>query len=264
MTFSTVIDPASNLGVGVAFTDRLGGVSEAPHDSLDLGRPGVDPSVDENVAIVGAAIGCQNLAMCSQVHGTHVVTVDASYPFLGVRRGPAPEADAMVCVDLGMALVIRVADCVPVLLADPKRRVIGAAHAGRVGLLAGVLHETVEAMRGMGARDITAWIGPHVCASCYEVPPQMAEDAWSLIPATRGRSARGTPAIDLGEGAQAALIADGVRVTRCDPCTSCDPRFFSYRRDQGRTGRQAGVIWLDSAEPWRVSPPELNFAVASQ
>ncbi|MCL2471299.1 MAG: polyphenol oxidase family protein [Propionibacteriaceae bacterium] len=245
MTFSTWIDAETNSGVGVAFTDRFGGHSLAPYDSWNLGRRGLDDQVDDNFALLKSAVRCDQIAISAQVHGTHVERVDSRYPFLGTSTGSDPEADALITRDLGVALVTRVADCVPVLLADPRAGVIGAAHAGRVGLLAGVIQETVRAMRAHGAQSIQAWIGPHICVSCYEVPAAMANHAWEILPATRGVSRQGSKAIDLGEGAVSILEAEHVSVTRCDPCTACDPRFFSHRRDHGKTGRQAGVIWRD-------------------
>lgn len=245
MTFATFIPPHANQGVGLAFTDRWGGVSPPPYDSLDLGRRDAgDPGCSaRNFQIVEESIGCAQIAMCAQVHGVHVEQVDALFPCFPLTDDR--QADGLVTVVPEMALAIRVADCVPVLLADPQARVVGAAHAGRVGLLAGVLEETVQAMRSLGARDIQGWIGPHICPSCYEVPDQMAAQAWETIPATRARSRRSTSAIDLGAGAEAVLRRESVSTTRLDPCTSCDPRFFSHRRDKGLTGRQAGLIWLE-------------------
>jgi YfiH family protein len=143
-----------------------------------------------------------------------------------------------------VALCIRVADCLPVLLADPAAGVIGAAHAGRAGLFAGVLENTVAAMRDAGASTITAWIGPHICGACYEVPPDMAQAGWKAIPATRAATRAGTAALDLGAGAEALLRAEGCRVHRHDPCTAEDAHFFSHRRDGPATGRSAGLIWL--------------------
>ena len=252
MSFSTFLDPCSNQGVGLAFTDRLGGVSMPPYDSLNLGRTDVDDpwNVATNFRIVSDLIGVDRIAICSQVHGTHVERVDDSYS-IPIGEGSFPDqgdhtrvADALVTMEFDVALAIRVADCVPVLLADPDAGVVAAAHAGRVGLLAGILQNTLIAMRDMGAKKIQAWIGPHICPSCYEVPPAMADLAWAQIPATKATSRDGTPALDLGAGAQAILESESVLVTNCDPCTSCDPHFFSHRRDKGQTGRQAGLIWL--------------------
>jgi len=242
VSFATFIPPEANDGIGVAFTDRWGGVSLPPYDTFDLGRHEEDQSVfTSNIEILRRLVGCHVVAVCSQVHGSHVEEVDSSF----CLETP-PVADGLVTRNELVALTIRVADCVPVLLADPTARVIGAAHAGRVGLLGGVIQATVAAMRASGACEIRAWMGPHICVGCYEVSPEMAHDAWEALPATQGISKTGTTAIDLGAGTQAILDHEGVSSTRCDRCTSCQLEFFSHRSDRGKTGRQAGVIWLSA------------------
>ena len=139
----------------------------------------------------------------SQVHGNTVAYADPDH---------APEADGLVCDQLGVALIVRVADCVPVLLADPARGVIGAAHAGRQGLLLDVVSLTVARMRRLGAEDIQAWVGPRVCGSCYEVPPDMQREVLAVVPEAEAVSAQGTPALDIGAGVIAQLRAGGVAV----------------------------------------------------
>src|SRR5699024_7043289 len=136
--------------------------------------------------------------------------------------------------------------CLPVLLADPAAGVIGAAHAGRAGLLAGVLGATVAEMVELGARpgDLTASIGPSICGSCYEVPEQMQQQAVSRLPATRARTRWGTPALDRRAGAVRVLRDAGIppaAIAAEHPCTLEDEGLFSYRRHAG-TGRLAGVI----------------------
>jgi YfiH family protein len=144
----------------------------------------------------------------------------------------------------GVALMMRVADCVPVLLADEEAGVIAIAHAGRIGLLAGVLDNTVAMMRDNGATALRAWIGPHICGSCYEVPDNMRAAASVNHPEMASTTSWGTPALDLGAGVVAALSRLGVgEITRLDPCTLTTPTLFSYREDP-QTGRQAGLIWL--------------------
>lgn len=153
-----------------------------------------------------------------------------------------PSADAMVTDLPGVALAIRVADCMPIMLADPKAGVVGAAHAGRVGFLAGVLPATVKSMHDMGATELLAWLGPHICGRCYEVPAEMAEQVWTEYPATRAVTRQGTPALDLGAGALAQLESLGVAAVGLDPCTFEGDDFFSHRRDHG-AGRLAGLVW---------------------
>lgn len=246
--------------VGLAFTDRNGGVSRAPFDSLNLGRTGFDNADDiaENFARLRRRLSVGKTVTVAQVHGTDVVEVDEAMAGRwhdGSELGdsvpggvPLQKADALVTTLPDVALCIRVGDCVPVLFFDPVVPVIGAAHAGRVGLLAGVLTKTVEVMQDrFGAQNIEAWIGPHICGGCYEVPSEMAEAAWQAIPETRCETRWGTPSIDLGAGAEAQLRRDasGVSVVRLGHCTYETPHaYFSHRRDHGATGRQAGLIWL--------------------
>lgn len=259
MTFSTFIPPAANQGIGVAFTDRVNLSGDLEGGNwFDLSRPdSADANgVISNFQILADLIECDRIALCTQVHGTQINHVGPDYPFLPmnwihVSTHASPVADGMITNQLATALVVRVADCVPVLLANPASRTITAVHAGRVGLLAGVLQAAVKAMGIDASSQLQAWIGPHICSACYEVPPAMAQAAWELIPATSAKSRSGADAIDLGAGAQAILETAGVDVIRLDPCTSCDSRFFSYRRDHKGLGRQAGVIWtacLDQSE----------------
>ena len=243
-------------GAGVAFTDRLGGVSPEPFDTLNLGRSDVD-AVDRVVAnhrLVREAIGVAETVTIAQIHGKDVWKVgadDVAAWHDGAEVGDSipgqtrlVRADAMVTDVPGVALCIRTADCAPVMLADASQRVIGAAHAGRRGLLDGVLPAVVEAMRGLGAVSITAWIGPHICGRCYEVPADMAANAGVVIPEAVTQTRWGTPAIDLGRGAEAQLRRLGCDVAIVGRCTYETPTLFSHRRDQGATGRQAGLIWL--------------------
>jgi len=253
--FDVLIELESG-GVGVAFTDRLDGVSLPPFDSLNLGRGGVDDPADiaANFGLLRQRLGVTKIVTVAQVHGTDVleVTQDLAAAWhdgseLGVHGPlavPLVEADAMVTRLAGVALCIRVADCLPVLFTDPSAGVIAAAHAGRVGLLAGVLPATVDAMRRQGAKDIQAWIGPGICGRCYEVPQAMADDAWAQLSATKAQTSWGTPSIDLPAGAVAQLSDAGVTVTQLGHCTFEHPNLYSHRRDHGATGRQAGLIWL--------------------
>lgn len=226
----------------MAFTTRRGGYSSPPFNTLNLAPTSYsDPrEVTANLGLVRAALGLRGLAGVHQVHGTRVVRIPDGF---GVN-GALARADAMVTTARGLGLMVKTGDCLPVLFADATAGVIGTAHAGRVGLLAGVLPAAVAALRAAGAKDLTAWIGPHVCPLCYEVPQDMAEAAWEQLPATRAESRLGTPAIDLGAGAAAQLAGLGVETHLVGNCTVEDPDLFSYRRDGARSGRQAGIVWL--------------------
>jgi YfiH family protein len=227
--------------VDLAFTDRYGGVSGVPFDSLNLAITGEDDAAAraENLRLVladfapGAAV-----ADLHQVHGATVHVVGDGTP------GPRPEADGIVTARPDVVLVVRAADCVPVLLADPAAGVIGAAHAGRPGLAAGVVVRTVERMRELGAVRITAWVGPHVCGACYEVPEAMRAEVAAIEPASAATTSWGTPALDIGAGVHAQLERSGVSVVDVSRCTRESSDLYSYRRDGQAAGRLAGMVRL--------------------
>ncbi|WP_052851820.1 peptidoglycan editing factor PgeF [Streptomyces avicenniae] len=236
----------SSGGAHFAFTDRWGGVSAAPYAMLNLGGAvGDDPAaVRTNRGLAAAALGLDPAAVrwMRQVHGRDVVVADGPPP-----DGEPPTADALVTARGGLPLAVLTADCTPLLLADPVAGVVAAAHAGRPGLLAGVVPATVEAMRALGADParIVARTGPTVCARCYEVPAALRDEAERTVPGSGAVSADGTPAIDIPAGVRAQLAASGVRDIALSPvCTRESADHFSYRRDR-TTGRQAGYVWLD-------------------
>ncbi len=206
-----------------------------PFDSLNLALSGDDDpaAVQRNLALLveDFAPGAE-LADMQQVHGDVV----------RIAGGPRPSCDALVSDRADVVLMVRVADCVPVLLADPDAGVIGAAHAGRQGLVAGVVGSCVARMRELGAEQITAWVGPHVCGRCYEVPADLQEEVAALEPATRTTTSWGTPALDIGAGVAGQLARLGVSVVDVSRCTLESADLYSYRRDGARAGRLAGVI----------------------
>ena len=164
--------------VEVAFTDR--------HDpaggplNLSLVRDGCavtgpDPGDSMRHVVDGLALAEPAVGL-TQVHGGDVFVLDESW------SGDPVEADGIVTRLPGRPLLVRAADCVPVLLADPEAGVVGAAHAGRPGLIAGVVPHTVAALRGLGAVRLHAWVGPHVCGACYEVPDRMRADVAGPCP----------------------------------------------------------------------------------
>lgn len=242
--------------VEVAFTDRAGGVSGPPFDSLNLAATGEDDaaSVTTNLCRVqqafsgGTTYGVP-FALMHQVHGGDVVRVGAEEVPTEPTHGTEglPQADGLVTDEAGVALVVRVADCVPLLLADPEARVIGALHVGRPGLVAGVVPNGVAAMRELGADParIRVWIGPHVCGRCYEVPAEMRDDVEAVVPGTATETSWGTPAVDLGAGVRSQLATAGIAaasIESLDRCTREDPDLFSYRRDGAASGRLAGLV----------------------
>jgi len=184
-----------------------------------------------------------------QVHGAAVLAA----PLPGGGSGPAddvpydevPAADALVA-GRGDAVAVLVADCVPVLLADASAGVVAAVHAGRRGLVAGVVEAAVAAMVAGGAEvdRIRGAVGPSIAGESYEVPAALQDEVAEVVPETGATTDWGTPALDLPAGVVAVLRRTGVaRVSLQRRDTWKDPALFSYRRSQ-RTGRFAGVVGL--------------------
>ncbi|MEV6397624.1 peptidoglycan editing factor PgeF [Streptomyces sp. NPDC051907] len=235
-------------GAHFAFTDRWGGVSAVPYEELNLGGAvGDDPSaVLANRAVAAKELGLDPGAVVwmNQVHGKDVAVVDAPW-----GEGPIPPVDAVVTARRGLALAVLTADCTPVLLVDPVASVVGAAHAGRPGMIAGVVPAVVEAMRALGAEPgrMIARTGPAVCGRCYEVPEQMRAEVAAAEPAAWSETSWGTPAVDVTAGVHAQLEALGVRDReRSTVCTLESRDHYSYRRDR-TTGRLAGYVWLEGS-----------------
>jgi len=221
--------------VDLAFTDRYDGVSAVPYDSLNLALVGDDDpeARRRNVALLleDFAPGA-GLADMEQVHGSTVVQAG----------GPREKCDALVSDRSDLVLMVRVADCVPVLLADPDGGIIGAAHAGRQGLADGVVTACFEQMRKVGAEQVTAWIGPHICGRCYEVPAELRDEVARVEPVAASTTSWGTAALDIGSGVAAQLERLGVEVHDVSRCTLESPDLYSHRRDGARAGRSAGLI----------------------
>ncbi|RYV52528.1 laccase domain-containing protein [Pengzhenrongella frigida] len=235
---------------------RDGGVSVGTYASLNLGlHVADDPAhVVVNRRLLEEWAG-GTVAFATQRHGVEVAVVD---PVVGTDPAPTSvgEFDALVSAT-GAGVAILVADCVPVLIADPVAGVVGAVHAGRAGLAAGVVQEAVAAMVRLGARPdrMRAAIGPSVCGECYEVPAELRAEVSAVVPAAWARTSWGTPSLDLPAGVAATLAVAGVRsVERVAICTLTDERFYSHRaqRDGGATGRFAGVIRRTPPDPGRV------------
>lgn len=228
----------------VAFTDRHGGYSSGDFASFNLARHVGDD--DELVAANRAALAQvlslsgERLSFVSQVHGTTVHTIDADSDL----RGSPVEADAQVTTLSGIGLAIMVADCTPIMLADAEAGIIAAVHAGRQGMAAGVVPATVARMRDAGARDLHAVIGPSVCPRCYEVSAELRAEVSAIEPTAASVSVTGTPALDVAGAVAEQLRRDGVTIDHFSrTCTRESDDLYSYRRQQ-RTGRFAGIIWL--------------------
>ncbi len=236
--------PAAQPGAGsveLAVTGRGAGVGREPYAGLNLGGHVGDEAsaVESNRADVAARLGLarDRLLFVDQVHGSEVVEVG------GPWDGATPSADGLVTRSADLGLAVLVADCVPVLLHDAAAGVVGAVHAGRPGMVAGVVGEAVSRMRDLGAQQVRAVVGPSVCGRCYEVPEEMAAAAAHVSPSSAARSWTGTAAIDVASGVVEQLAAHQVPVTWLPGCTREHGDLYSYRRD-GVTGRFAGVVVL--------------------
>lgn len=233
--------------VRMVFTTRAGGASSSPYDSFNLGgHVGDDPAaVAANRGRLADVLGLDpsRFVWMEQLHTNTVTVVD------GPQASPVEATDAVVTREVGLALCVLVADCVPVLLADHFAGVIAAAHAGRLGARNGIVKKTVEQMVALGAKpgNIQALMGPAAAGESYEVPAEMAADVERHLPGSLTKTHKGTSGLDLRAGLVRQLLSLGVTHVDADPRdTVTDTDFFSYRRE-GTTGRQAGVIWLTGA-----------------
>ncbi|UWE08932.1 peptidoglycan editing factor PgeF [Actinacidiphila bryophytorum] len=235
-------------GAHFAFTDRWGGVSAVPYDSLNLGGAvGDDPAAvraNRGLAARGLGRDPDRVVWMNQVHGREVAVVHEPW---GDAEPPA--VDAIVTTRTDLTLGVLTADCVPVLLADPVAGVVAAAHAGRPGMAAGIATAVIETMITLGADPgrTTAVLGPAVCGKCYEVPDSLRAEVAAVEPAAYAETSWGTPAVDVAAGVRAQLLRAGVHAVEGPAaCTLESADHFSYRRDRS-TGRLAGYAWLDGA-----------------
>lgn len=229
----------------LGFTARDGGYSTGDFQGLNLGAHVGDDAetVERNRAEVLDTLARMSGARAlrpvfmNQVHGAEVRVITE----VAQLDEPTPATDGVVTTLPDVALFTLVADCVPILLYDNAAGVIAAAHAGRAGMVAGVVRATVNAMREVGAASIEAVVGPAVCGRCYEVPEHMRAEAAAAEPVSAAVSWTGTAAIDVAAGVVEQLHREGISLSWLPGCTKETDRLFSHRRD-GRTGRSAGVI----------------------
>ncbi|HET7416594.1 MAG TPA: peptidoglycan editing factor PgeF [Solirubrobacterales bacterium] len=218
-------------GARAAFSTRVGGTSEPPFDSLNLGLLTDDfpEMVEENRRRLAAALGFEReqVVFARQIHGTRLI----DHP----REGDLPEADGHLVRSPGLAPLVFVADCLPVALYGPEG--LAMVHAGWRGLAGGILASAAEAVEATSAA-----IGPGIGPCCYEVGDEVMRAFADL-----GDGIATGRMLDLAEIARRQLTAAGVeQVASANLCTSCEPElFFSHRRDHGRTGRQAGIAWIE-------------------
>ena len=234
--------PVDKRPVRMVFTTRNGGVSQQPYGSFNLAEHVGDnaQNVADNRERLARVLELEHIQWMEQLHTNTVsVVTEAS-------SEPLAATDAMVTTVPHLALGVLVADCVPVLLADPQAGVCAAVHAGRMGARNGIVSSTVKTMTELGANpnNIQALLGPAASGENYEVPAAMAADVEARLPGSRTRTKKGTAGLDIRAGLVRQLLSLGVTAIEADPrCTIANKEFFSYRRE-GTTGCQAGVIWL--------------------
>lgn len=242
-------------GINVFFTTRMGGVSRAPHDSLNLGfHVGDSPErVMENRRLLSEVLGLDPARITSprQRHTAEVTNLEQSSQVGGgsiSEESPFDPCDGLL-TDLSAApILLHFADCVPVVLAaaSPDGPVVAVLHAGRQGLVRGILKNGAKMMIDhyqVEAGSISAAIGPHIGSCCYEVGGMIAAEFAERF----GTRAVNGAFLDLAQASTADLVAMGLEsqnIHHLEICTSCDPDFYSYRRD-GVTGRHGAIAWIE-------------------
>jgi purine-nucleoside/S-methyl-5'-thioadenosine phosphorylase / adenosine deaminase len=227
-------------GARVAFSDRLGGVSAGPYESLNLGILTDDDQqrVAENRTRLAAAIGCdaQRVAMGWQVHGAEILDWDGPPEHGGFAHAGAelPKVDGHTTTSRELPLMVLVADCLPLALVSESR--VAMLHCGWRGLAAGIIERGLD----LFPDPPHAVLGPAIGPCCYEVGEEVLAEFADLQGVASGRM------LSLNAVAQQKLLGRGVTKIDSFPlCTSCRPELlFSHRRDKGVTGRQAGLAWL--------------------
>ena len=230
-------------GARAAFSSRLGGVSEGDFESLNVGLLTDDGSdaVYANRKRLTEAVQREAAGVLFglQVHGADIAQRDAGpepNPYLE-RVPQTAEVDGQITANPALTPLVQVADCLPVALAGDSG--VAMLHCGWRGLASGIVERGAQAV---GAHS--AAIGPGIGTCCYEVGDEVLEEFAPL-----GEGIADGRMLDLAEVARRLLDRAGVRsVEAAGLCTSCEPDlFFSHRRDHGRTGRQAGLIWIEAS-----------------
>ena len=228
---AALLHPLSLSSAHIAFTGRAEG---------DMGHGGgAVRQVRPDVAARRRAVVDLPWPWLRQVHGAEVVRVD------GPGDAAGAQADAVVTAEAGCAIAVLTADCAPVALASAEG-VIGVAHAGWRGVVAGVIDATVQEMRALGATEIEALIGPCIRPECYAFGSDDLEQVAAVLgDGVRATTSAGDPALDLPAAVHTALVAAGVdpsATADIGVCTACSPHYFSWRA-RGELQRQAAVIW---------------------
>lgn len=237
-------------GIVACFTTRHGGISKHPYDSANLAFHVGDDASDvlSNHRLLAMALGYEysRLVHMRQIHSDRIVIVNGLQDF-----NSPPECDALITDRPGVPIMVMSADCTPILLYDPDTRAIGAVHAGRAGALQEILPKTIETMvktYGTKPENLRITLGPSIGGCCYEINPSIAATVEERSYANALRSENDKIFLDVNTILLTQLermdIKDG-HVEVLQNCTACESdEYFSYRADQQRTGRIAGVIML--------------------
>ena len=244
-------------GVAAGFSTRNGGVSRPPFNSLNLGT-GTDDlqaHVEANRATLARTFDLPPhlLLTVNQIHGTDILIVDQENPDLSHFQNV--ESDAIITDQPGIMIGVLVADCYPVLVYDPVRKIAAAIHAGWRGAAAGLIGLTIDAMKShfsCNPADLLAAVGPGIGAHKYLVDRPVRDafrDGVGYWEAISKEVSLGQWQLDIGKSCCLQLEAaglDGDHIDKVKECTCCHRElFFSYRRDQGTTGRQIGFIRMN-------------------
>lgn len=242
---------AAQAGLCHAISTRLGGVSPPPFASLNLtsARGDAPEHVRENVRRLCEAVNLTPAMLVSpqQVHGAQIARVGRE-----MRGRILLGCDGVITDEPGVALLLRFADCVPLIVYDPVHRAVGVAHAGWRGTLAGIAVALVQAMGvAFGSRptELLAGIGPAIGPCCYQVGPEVVEKAVAVFGAADGivlTQADGSFHLDLWEANRQALVQTGVQqIEVAGLCTACHTdEFYSHRAENGRTGHHGALAYL--------------------
>ena len=228
-------------------TDRYGGVSQKPYDSLNLALHVGDTLKDvlENRILTSQKyhFNIKNLIYMEQVHGNHITVIDSA------MNNKIENCDAMITNERNIPLMVMVADCIPILFYDPVKKVIGVAHAGRNGTFLSIAPKTVLKMQeiyGCQMEDIMIGLGASIQSCCYAVGKDLADIAIKNFGEGFIMIEDEKYFLDLQELNRSQLLKVGIKENNIEissTCTACDENYFSYRRE-GETGRFAGFIMI--------------------
>lgn len=233
---------------------RKGGISHPPFASLNLGHTVGDDELavatNHRLVFQTANVSEKDVVTTHQVHSNHVVMVGPNHHRL------YRETDALITNVPGLMLMLRFADCVPVMLYDPVQMAVGLTHSGRLGTLARIVHHTIDRMceeYGSQPSQLLASVGPSIGPCCYQVGPEVVAHVRAGLPDAEGalvQQVDGTFHFDLWETIRRQLQARGVQqIEVAALCTACHvDQFFSHRAERGQTGRFAALIGLSRSQ----------------